>query len=139
MEEKKISFKKFLPGIAWFFIVGVLTLMPGKEVPEVGWLNIPHFDKLVHVAMFGGLTLFFCLPYLKAGLSIQKKINIFIRISLSMILWGLIIEVMQKFFVSGRGFEWLDVVADGVGVLIAYWICIKLVKSEKFQGKIPFY
>ena len=139
MEEKKISFKKFLPGFAWFFIVGILTLMPGKDVPEVGWLNIPNLDKLVHVAMFGGLTVFFCLPYLKSGLTPQKKTNIFIRISLSMVLWGLIIEVIQKFFVPGRGFEWLDVLADSIGVLIAYWICKKLLKSQKLQDKIPFY
>lgn len=139
MEEKTISFKKFLPGIAWFFIVGVLTLMPGKDVPKVTWLNIPNLDKLVHVVMFGGLTLFFCLPYLKSVYSTQKKINIFIRISLCMILWGLIIEVIQKFFIPGRGFEWLDLVADTVGVIIAFWICKELVKSEKLRDKIPFY
>lgn len=139
MEEKKISFKKFLPGIAWFFIVAFLTLMPGKDVPKVNWLNIPQLDKLVHVAMFGGLTLFFSLPYLKSSLSQQKKINIFIRISLCMILWGLIIEVIQKLFIPGRGFEWLDLVADSVGVLIAFWFCKKLVKSTKLQDRIPFY
>ena len=139
MEENKISFKKFVPGLAWFFIVGILTLMPGNDVPEASWLNIPHLDKLVHAVMFGGLTLFFCLPYLKSGFSTQKKTNIFIRISLSLVLWGLIIEVIQKYFVPGRGFEWLDVLADAVGVLIAYWICKKILKSQKLQDKIPFF
>ena len=139
MEDKNISFKKFLPGIAWFFIVGILTLMPGKDVPEVGWLNIPHLDKLVHVVMFGGLTLFFSLPYLKSNKPQYKKIKILIRISIYMIMWGLIIEVIQKFFIPGRGFEWLDVVADTVGVLIACWTFIKLVKSQKLQDKIPFF
>lgn len=139
MEEKKISFKKFLPGIAWFFIVGILTLMPGKDVPEVGWLNIPHLDKLVHVVMFGGLTLFFSLPFLKSTFPQHRKITIFIRISLCMILWGLIIEIIQKLFIPGRGFEWLDVIADTVGVVIAYWLCIKLVKSQKLQDKIPYF
>ncbi len=139
MEENKISFKKFLPGLAWFFVVGILTLMPGKDVPEVGWLNIPNFDKLVHMVLFGGLTLLFCLPYSKTCFSFLKKRNIFIRISLSMILWGLMIEVIQKFFVPGRGFEWLDWAADSFGVLIAFWICMKVIKSQKLQNKIPFY
>lgn len=139
MVEKNITFKKFVPGLAWFFIVAILTLMPGKEVPEVGWLKIPQLDKLVHVAMFGGLTLFFSLPYLKSGFSAEKKRNIFIRISLCMIIWGLIIEVIQEYFVPGRGFEWLDLLADSVGVLIAYWVCKKLLKSQKLQDKIPFY
>ena len=139
MEGNKIAFKKFLPGIAWFFIVGFLTLMPGKDVPDVGWLNIPNLDKLVHIILFGGLTLFFCLPYFKTGLSFQKKRHIFIRISLSMILWGLMIEVIQEFFVPGRGFEWLDLLADSFGAMVAYWISITLVKSPKLLDKIPFF
>ena len=139
MEDKNISFKKFLPGFAWFFLVGVLTLMPGKEIPELSGISIPHLDKLVHVVLFGGLTLFFCLPYVKTSLPFQKKRNLFIRISLSIILWGLIIEVIQKYFIPDRGFEWLDVVADTVGVLIAYWICLKLVKSKTLRDKIPFF
>ena len=139
MKENKISLKKFLPGLAWFFVVGILTLMPGKDVPEVGWLNIPNIDKFVHMVLFGGLTLLFCLPYAKTNISFLKKRNIFIRISLSMILWGIIIEVIQKFFVPGRGFEWLDWAADTVGVFVSYWICIKVIKSQKLQNKIPFY
>ena len=139
MEENKISFKKFLPGIAWFFVVGILTLMPGKDVPEVGWLNIPNLDKFVHMVLFGTLTLLFCLPYSKTGFSFLKKRNIFVRISLSMILWGIMIEVIQKFFVPGRGFEWLDWAADSFGVFIAFWVCIKVSKSQKLQNKIPFY
>ena len=139
MNEKNISFKKFLPGLAWFFIVGILTLMPGKDVPEIGGFNFPHLDKLVHVVLFGGLTLLFCLPYVKSGLSFQKKRNIFIRISFSMILWGLIIEVIQKNYIPDRDFEWLDVVADSIGVLVACWICIVLSKSLKLQKRIPFY
>lgn len=139
MEETKIPFNKFLPGIAWFFIVGILTLMPGKDVPDVGWLNFPDFDKIVHIVLFGGLTLLFCLPYLKTGISFRKKRTIFIRISLLMILWGFIIELIQKFFVTGRSFEWLDLLADSVGVFLAFWISSKLIKSHKLVKKIPFY
>ena len=139
MEENKISFKKFLPGIAWFFIVGILTLMPGKDVPDVGWLNIPNLDKIVHIILFGGLALLFSLPYFKTNFSIQKKRNFFIRISLSMILWGLMIEVLQKFFVPGRGFEWMDLLADSIGVFLAFWISVKVIKSQKLLDKIPFY
>jgi VanZ family protein len=139
MEEIKIPFKKFLPGIAWFFIVAILTLMPEKDVPDVGWLNIPNFDKFVHVVLFGGLTLLFCFPFLKIRFSFNKKRIIFIRISILMILWGFIIELIQKFFVTGRSFEWLDLLADSVGVLIAFWISSRLIKSHKLVKKIPFY
>ena len=128
-----------MPGLAWFFVVGILTLMPEKDVPDVGWLNIPNLDKIVHVILFGGLTLLFCLPYFKTSFPIRKKRNLFIRISLSIILWGIMIEVIQKYFVPGRGFEWLDWAADSFGVLIAFWICMKMINSPKLLNKIPFF
>ena len=139
MEETKISFKKFLPGFAWFFIVALLTLMPGKDVPKVSWLNIPNLDKIVHIFLFGFLTLFFLLPYFKIKGSIQTKKNIFKKLALSIIIWGLIIEIMQEAFVSGRGFEWLDLFADTIGVLGAYWLSLSVIKSKSILQKIPFF
>jgi VanZ family protein len=126
MEQQKIPFKKFLPGIAWFFIVAILTLMPGKDVPEVGWMDgIPNFDKLVHAGLFGGLTFLFCLPYFKSSFSRKQKINHFIRITLAVIVWGITVEFIQKYFVA-RDFELLDWAADSVGALIAFWLSMKI-------------
>jgi hypothetical protein len=129
MKSQKIPFKKFLPGIAWFFIVGTLTLMPGSDIPEVGWLDkIKNFDKVVHAGLFGGLTFLFCLPYFKSFFSHHQKINYFIRVSLAAIVWGITIEFLQKYFVPGRSFDLTDWIADSFGVLIALWLCIKIVK-----------
>ncbi|MEO5650065.1 MAG: VanZ family protein [Ginsengibacter sp.] len=136
MEGQKISFKKFLPGIAWFFIVDILTLIPGSDVPKIGWLNIPYFDKIVHATLFGGLTILFCLPFFKAHFSLQKKINYFIRISLAAITWGITIEFIQKFYVPGRSFDLLDWAADTAGVLIGFWICRKIVTSKFYAKQI---
>lgn len=126
MEQHKISFKKFLPGIAWFFVVGILTLMPGSDMPKVGWLSrIWHFDKIVHAGLFGGLTFLFCMPYFKFIGSNRQKINFFIRVSLAVIVWGITVEFIQKYFVPGRSFDLEDWAADTAGVLIVLWICIK--------------
>ena len=129
MEESKIPLKKFLPGIAWFFIVGILTLMPGKDVPEVGWMDkITGFDKLVHATLFGGLVFLFNVPYFKAHFSHQQKINYFIRIAMAASIWGLTVEFIQKFFIPGRDFDLLDWAADSVGVIIAFWLCKRFLK-----------
>lgn len=136
MEGQKIAFKNFLPGIAWFFIVAFLVFMPGSDVPKVGWLNIPYFDKIAHAGLFGGLTLLFCLPYFKAHFSFQQKLNYFIRVSLASIVWGLGVEFIQKFYVPGRSFDLVDWAADTAGVLIGFWLCRKIItlkfaKEEK--------
>ncbi len=129
MESQKIPFKKFLPGIAWFFIVGILTLMPGSDIPKVGWLDkIKNFDKVVHAGLFGGLTFLFCLPYFKSAFSYHRKINHFIRVALAAIVWGITVEFLQKYFVPGRSFDLSDWAADSAGVLISLWLCIRVVK-----------
>ncbi len=129
MKQRKIPVKKFLPGIAWFFIVAILTLMPGSDVPEIGWMDaIPNFDKLVHAGLFGGLTFLFCLPYFKSPFSHRQKINHFIRITFAVIIWGITVEFLQKYFIPGRDFDLLDWAADSVGALIALWLSIEILK-----------
>ncbi|MDQ2720305.1 MAG: VanZ family protein [Bacteroidota bacterium] len=140
MEEKKIPLKKFFPGIAWFFIVAILTLMPGRDLPKIGWLDrIPNFDKLVHAGLFGGLTLLFCLPYFKTRLSFQKKINNFIRIALAVSIWGITVEFLQKYFIPGRDFELLDWAADSAGALIAFFLCRKIISTKFLKYNIQVF
>ena len=123
---QKISIKRFLPGIAWFFVVLVLTCLPGSDIPKVGWLDkIYFFDKWVHMGLFGGLTLLFCWPFYKSGFSTQNRINYFIKIAIAVSIWGLTIEFIQRFYVPGRSFELLDWAADSFGALIALWFCLK--------------
>jgi VanZ family protein len=135
MEKQKIPFKKFLPGIAWFFIVAVLTLMPGSDIPKVGWLDaIPNFDKVVHAGLFGGIAFFFYLPYFKTSFSHRAKINYLIKLSVAVIVWGITVEFIQKFFIPGRDFELLDWAADSAGVVIVFWFCVRILKYfEKRQ------
>jgi hypothetical protein len=134
MENSGISYKNFLPGIAWFFIVGILTLMPGKDVPKVDFLDaIPQFDKLVHAGLFGGLVFLFCLPLIKYPISHRKKIYHFIRIALAAIVWGITVEFLQKYFIPGRDFDLLDWAADSAGVLIALWLVFRFLRY--FENK----
>jgi glycopeptide antibiotics resistance protein len=122
---QKISIKKFLPGIAWFFIVIVLTCMPGDDVPKVGWLNMIYFDKWVHAGMFGGLTFLFCMPFYKSAFSSAERLNYFIKIAISASIFGLAIEFIQRYFTTGRSFDLFDWAADSVGALIAFLFCRK--------------
>lgn len=134
MERAPIPFRRFLPGIAWFFIVALLTLLPGKDVPEVHWFdNIFQFDKLVHAVLFGGLAFLFSVPYFRARLPVKHKTNAFIRITLACIIWGITVEFIQKFFIPGRDFELMDWAADTIGALISLWLCIRI-RKKYFAG-----
>lgn len=138
MEQQKIPVKNFLPGIAWFFVVAILTLMPGKDVPQIGWMdNIPNFDKFVHACLFGGLTFLFSMPYFKSSFSKKQKINHFVRIALATSIWGITVEFLQKYFVPGRDFELLDWAADSVGALIALLLSIRILKYLDKKYLLP--
>jgi VanZ family protein len=122
----KISFKNFIPGIAWFFVVMVLMCLPGSDIPKVSWLDkIYFFDKWVHVGVFALLVLLFCWPLYNSSLNKKQRLQYFIKITIAASIWGLTIEFIQKFFIPGRSFELLDWAADSLGALIAFWFCRK--------------
>ena len=120
-----IHFKKFIPGIAWFFVVLFLMCLPGSDLPSVNWSSKIYLDKWVHVALFAGLTFLFCWPLYNTMLSARQKVYSFIRIALAVSIWGLTTEFIQKFFVTGREFDLLDWVADSLGALLAFLFCKK--------------
>lgn len=127
MEQKtSLRFTSFVPGIAWFLFVLILICLPGEDVPEEpGWLNIPEFDKIVHAGLFGGIVFWFCMPFKKSPLDKNIKQNIFIKIALATIVWGITTEYMQKFFIEGRQFDLVDWAADSAGVIIAFVVSRK--------------
>ena len=79
-----------------------------------GWLRqAQNFDKLSHA---GGSCLAVCLLWAMLKLlHVELAISMVIIMSLS---GGIALELLQGF--RGIGFSWRDVVADVVGVLIAY-------------------
>ena len=133
---EKISFKKFLPGIAWFFIIMVLTCLPGSDLPKIGWLNKIHFDKWVHIGMFAILVFLFSLPFFKSRLSLTKKINYFLWITITASFWGLAIEFIQKYLVVGRSFDLLDWAADSAGAFISFFYCRNRIEKTSSIAKV---
>jgi uncharacterized membrane protein len=122
------SLKKFIPGIAWFFLILVLICLPGSRIPSVEtWLNDIYFDKWVHAGLFGMLVFLFIYPiYKKMILPLQVKRNWAIKIAIAAVIWGLTTELIQKFFIAERSFDIYDLAADTAGILVAYnWCRIK--------------
>ena len=121
-----ISYKKFIPGIAWFFVVLILVCLPGDDLPKADdWMDTIFFDKWVHVGLFSVLTFLFIMPYSKSKLPTKNKWIAVIKIALSVCIWGLTTEFIQKYFIPGRSFDLLDWAADSTGILLALYITWK--------------
>jgi len=113
----RLKIIQFIPVIAWFIMANILLLMPGKDLPEVSFLDMIYFDKWVHIGLFSGLTFLTALPFIKTN-RINRKL--LIRIIISCVLYGILIEFIQKYFASGRSFDVTDMIADAAGCLLGY-------------------
>jgi VanZ family protein len=130
---KEIGIKKFIPGIAWFFVVLTLICIPGYDLPKVdNWMIQINYDKLIHVGIFALLAFLFMQPVAKSSMSPKAKWHFFIKIALATIVWGYTTEVIQKFFITGRSYDLTDWLADSIGGIIAMIFCkIYFLKSPK--------
>ncbi|MDO9375164.1 MAG: VanZ family protein [Bacteroidota bacterium] len=126
---KGLEIKKFIPGIAWFFVVLVLLCMPGSDVPGASWLDKIFFDKWVHTGIFALLAFLFMLPVGLSSLPDREKLQYFIRIAIATSLWGITTEFIQKYLVISRSFDLLDWAADSFGAMLAF-----LFSRKKYTG-----
>lgn len=128
-----MRFTSFLPGIIWFIISAVLLALPGNDLPHNKLFNIPFFDKYVHFAMFFMLTTLFCYPLIYRGTNVSTRIWIN-KVAVYVILYGIVMEFVQKYFVSQRSFDLIDIVFDSLGSMVGLIAAkIYLVKKNRPQ------
>ena len=98
----------------WTVVILILSLMPGSDVPSLGWMSRFHLDKLAHSIMYGMLV------FLAWNAFRQKVQNLNILfIVLGACLIGVLMEYCQEFYVSGRTKDIWDMTFNGIGAAIA--------------------
>ena len=109
--------------IGWIVLIGLLTLVPGKALPQVDW-NFLSLDKIIHFTIFSIMTFLGSISFKnRSGLT---RIIFPILISLLIaILYGAILEYLQT-FIPDRAFDYADLVANIGGsaagtVLFSYY------------------
>lgn len=111
----KIKPVYFIPAFVWFIIANILFLMPGEDVPAISFLDEIYFDKWVHAGLFFGLVFLTALPYLKTQ-RLSKKL--LIKISITFILYGVLIEFLQRYVAIDRDYDVYDMIADSIGCVL---------------------
>lgn len=112
-----MRFLAFLPGIIWFIISAILLALPGNDLPHNDFFNLPYFDKYVHFFMFLMLTTLGCYPFSLSTVNQPIVKGWFTKIAVYVIIYGIVMEFVQKYFVSGRSFDLTDIVFDTLGSL----------------------
>ena len=113
----------FITALGWSLMVSFLLCLPGQEFPKMTWLGKIWFDKWVHISLFLAIVIFWCRAF--SNKYPGKLKTLFGRIALLSIIYGVVMEFVQHFFIPFRSFEFLDIVADGIGSLAGYLISLR--------------
>ncbi len=90
-----------------------------KITPKVEMGDLTIGDKILHASSYFVLFSIWKLSFfLKAENNVSYK-SIIIKIAVACIAFGMLIEVLQGTLTSYRQPDWLDVIANSTGVLIA--------------------
>lgn len=117
----------FLPAFIWLSFITVLLVLPGPDIPTGPLFNIPFFDKYVHISMFALLSFLTGMPFLKTQMA---SIKLFFFISFAYLVYGILMEFVQKYWVVGRNFDVLDMVSDGIGSYAGYFVLVVMYKKK---------
>ncbi|HEX8277199.1 MAG TPA: VanZ family protein [Segetibacter sp.] len=133
MRIRKID---FIPATVWFISSTILLSLPGDDLPNA-FINFPNFDKFVHFFMFFLLTVSFCFPFTK--IISARSISWFNQVALYVILYGIVMEFVQKYLVPNRSFDVIDIVFDSLGsiagLFAARWYSAKKIGPNGNRGR----
>lgn len=118
----------YVPFFLFLVTCTILLTLPGSAFPKKDWLDGIWFDKWVHIGLFSLLTLLFCWAFYKTKDRSRWK-QLFVWSAVLMLVYGIGMEFIQKYFVANRSFDNGDIIADAVGSMaglaFSWWRYIK--------------
>ena len=97
-------------------VIALLSLTPANRFPVDSIWDIPYIDKIVHILMYASLG-FVALMESRCS---RKCRGLNLLILLAILLASAIIEVLQATVVLSRGAEWIDLLANFLGLMAGY-------------------
>ncbi|MGB5033876.1 MAG: VanZ family protein [Saprospiraceae bacterium] len=107
--------------IAWsiVFCILILSLLPGNRMPKLNYLDLLSIDKLGHALFYGSACFFFF-----KGTKSTTKMNTFIIFG-GLFMLGFCLEILQAFLASGGTFDYLDQLANTIGITLGLMFFLK--------------
>ena len=96
-------------------VITVISLIPVPEIKEVE--DVPLMDKWVHMLMYGILTFCIWLEYRRSHGKWNWARLILFGVVAPIVMSG-VVELMQAYLTTCRSGEWLDFLANSIGVAI---------------------
>ena len=118
IQQFMIAFKKRYAVATLLYCGVIFALSAQSEPPGTEWsfLDLPGIDKVAHAILYAGLAGVVSLGIWRSNESVRAPIRFWIPV-LFALLYGLSDEIHQ-IYVPERSFDWMDLLADGVGATI---------------------
>ncbi|MDK1020852.1 MAG: VanZ family protein [Candidatus Hydrogenedentes bacterium] len=97
-------------------MIFLLSSQSDPRAADWGFLAFPGADKLVHGLLYAGLAAVVSVGVWRSNETIRASLHFWIPITFAVI-YGFSDEVHQ-IYVPERTFDWMDLLADGVGATI---------------------
>jgi VanZ family protein len=108
--------RAFLPAFLWLSVLTGLSVLPGVQLPKVDLFSP---DKIGHLVGYGILT-WLILRALRPPQGGRVPARIGAWACLFAILYGILMEFVQYYFIPGRFYEYDDMMANGAGAAVAW-------------------
>ncbi len=109
---KSSFWSSFYPSLIWVLIILVGSILPSTNVQ-----NIEVSDKLVHFVFYAVFSFFLFLLSHNVILGLDTLIKKWIFVFTIGTIVGLSIECVQYTLISSRSGEWLDILANSIGLV----------------------
>ncbi|PCJ22053.1 MAG: trypsin [Gammaproteobacteria bacterium] len=123
--------KRVIPAFICFAFICWVILQANAGANTV-FFNIvaalPYGDKLGHIMLYGVLTL---LLNIALGFKIISLAKVKVSVAASLVLFFSVGEEITQAFIPNRNFDILDLIADGVGILLFNGLSIRYVKENR--------
>lgn len=114
--------KKFKYAYIWAIIVTCACGTNGNNLPHFEFSSLLRIDKIAHLFLFGTETYLIAIATKKQS-SHKRSFTIIFPAFLIGTCFGIVIEILQATVFPNRTFDYMDMVANTIGCLLA-WIVL---------------
>lgn len=119
-----------IPAILWTILTILLSIAPPQSLSGVN-LTLPNFDKIVHFTFYVFNVYLWTVGLKKQSNSKKIRDFAFYITIIGAFLLGLILELVQHFFIKNRYFEVQDLIANSFGCIFGL-ILFKLIYKTSY-------
>lgn len=113
----------------WAIIVTFLCGTNGNNLPHFEFSSLLRIDKIAHLFLFGTETYLIAIASKKSTVSKSNFRIIFPAFAIGAV-FGVIIEILQATVFPNRSFDYMDMIANTIGCLLAWFILNRRFKSN---------